>query len=137
MPSNRRALLPLLLCSTLSALSSGCAEEEGGCPPAGLSRCDPIEQTCCEAGESCLLYYSGGGYIDTCLGAGGELTEGEPCVHTATSGASACAEGLTCVQVTGVDPQPVCRAICRSDEDCPSGACDVDLPGVGRLSACR
>lgn len=120
----------------IAALLIGCADDEASCPPNGLNRCDPIEQTCCEAGESCVLYYSAGSYLDTCVGSGGELAAGEACQYTATSGATACADGLICLQVSGVDAQPICRELCRRDSDCSSGDCEVELPGVRGISGC-
>lgn len=131
----RVRLLPLLAL-TVAAVHPACDGGESDlCPPAGFGVCDPLEDRCCAATEHCILGYSAGSFFDHCIGGAPEAAAGASCNPPATSGPNACAAGLVCLLVTGVDPAPVCHALCRTSDDCAVGTCSQELSGVP-ISAC-
>ena len=133
--ANSRRALATIAVPILVLCSAGC-DDDGGCPPEGMSNCDPVDQLCCPEGQHCVLYYgSSGTFIDSCLGGDGQVGEGAACLPNASSGYQACMVGLTCL-MTGGDSGPVCHRICHDDDDCGFGAsCRQELEGVS-VRAC-
>jgi hypothetical protein len=126
-----------LACLLIVLSTLGCEREDpDACPPAGLSLCDPVERRCCESGSYCFLRWTSGTFAEACVGGSPTAASGEACQPYATDGQQACSEGLVCLQVTGVDAQPVCHALCRDDSECEGGRCSEGLPGISALRAC-
>lgn len=137
--SARKTGVALAPVAALALLAASCDDGGGSssCPPPGLGACDPLDGRCCTSGEHCVVTYAGGSFSTSCLGGTPAADEGGSCQPTATSGASACAAGLVCLQVTGVDPGPVCHALCRSGADCSgTDRCGQDLSGLDGIDAC-
>ena len=131
-----RRLVPLLSAPAIVFFLACDGEDPNACPPAGLDVCDPVEQRCCDPGEYCTVRYNRGTFGDVCFGGVPEAGDGDPCQPSATGGAAACAGGLVCLQITGVDTEAVCHGLCRSSDDCTSGSCSYDLSGISGVRAC-
>ncbi len=132
---DRRVALAVAVLLT-ATLNAACDDDsEGACAPEGLS-CDPVSDQCCDPGSHCFLRYTAGTYGTACFGGDPQATVGQSCDAYQTSGAVACDLGLTCLQITGVDGQPVCHQLCYDDGDCFSGDCSGELPGAGQVRAC-
>lgn len=101
---------------------TGCVRR---CTTGGVA-CDPIEACGCRPDQACTYGSSG---MPTC-GAAGTGAHGEPCATSAD-----CVAGTQCIPLDGTGALPAsyaeCRALCRSERDCPGESeCSVPLPGT-------
>jgi hypothetical protein len=119
----RVTLLPtvlLLACASGSdalpdAGSSDSAADHAG-PAVFTLQCDPVAQTCDQAGHACLELCGAQGGRYTCLPATVKpaAKPGDPCRRIED-----CAGSQVCR--TATPPEGVCTALCRTHADCPAG----------------
>jgi len=87
-----------------------------GVCPSGTGSCDPVKGSGCSGEEGCYFKDPYGNF--ECQPAG-DMNEQTPCV-----GFNQCQPGLLCVVTVELE-QPSCTRMCRINEDCQDGTCEL------------